>query len=164
MFGLSLQKAKAVTPSMQQIYMTKFAKTGSVKERFINAEGNVVEIFRPGLKTRLSAIGVESIQQNFKKNTAKSPIIDSVEIKGRVTEKIYKFENDGNDSGKAKREAFDFLRKGIEMGAGEGDISGNTIYVYNKAGYVDFPRAISLPIFLPKVVESLSISRISSTI
>ncbi len=37
-----------------------------------------------------------------------------MEIKGRITEKTYKFENSEKDTGKAKREAFDFLRKGIE--------------------------------------------------
>lgn len=114
MFNISLRKAKAVPSTLKQTYMMKFSKTGSVKEKFIDVEGNVIEIFRPGLNTRLSTIGVESIQQQFRKNTARKPIIDSIEIKGRITEKTYKFENSDKDLGKAKREAFDFLRKGID--------------------------------------------------
>ncbi len=63
MLGIKLGRKKPVLPDLKELHTLKFAKTGSVKEKFIDKEGNVVEIFRPGLSTRLSTIGVECIQQ-----------------------------------------------------------------------------------------------------
>ena len=109
----SLRKTQALNPELKQVYMNKFSKTGSVKEMFIDKEGNLIEIFRPGPETRLANIGVVSITKHIKKCSAKDPIIDSVEIHGRVTEKKYDFYNSVNDNQKAKNDAYTFLRKGI---------------------------------------------------
>ena len=113
MFSLHFRKPKLLPPALKPIYLNKFAKTGSVKERLIDTDGNIVEIFRPGLETRLYGIGVSSITKMIRKNTARDPIIDRVEIQGRITEKKYEFVNNEKDVNKAKNEAFDFLRKGI---------------------------------------------------
>ena len=113
MLGIHFRKQKLLPPALKQIYLNKFAKTGSVKERLINTDGNVVEIFRPGLETRLYSIGVSSITKTIRKNTAKNPIIDRIEIQGRISERKYEFVNDETSNTKAKEDAFAFLRKGI---------------------------------------------------